>query len=124
MDNIETLIYYPFPENNNMQVPILHSYYKNINCGQISKNQIQTNNYESLYQFQDNTNYCEGILKGDQNMDLKSSIEKQLNYNKSEINIPNEINEDDNLNELGVNEENSYSFNQMKNKENSKSNIF
>ena len=57
-------------------------------------------------------------------MDLKSSIENQLNYNKSEINIPNEINEEDNLNEFGVNEENSYSFNQMKNKEISKSNIF
>ena len=48
MDNIETLIYYPFLENNNMQVPILHPYYKNINCGEISKNQIQTNNYEYL----------------------------------------------------------------------------
>ena len=57
-------------------------------------------------------------------MDLKSSIEKQLNSNKSEINIPNERNENNTLNELGVNEENSYSFNQMKNKENSKSNIF
>ena len=48
MDNIETLIYYPFPENNNTQVPILQPYYKNINCGEISQNQIQTNNYEYL----------------------------------------------------------------------------
>ena len=49
-------------------------------------------------------------------MEQKSSIEKQLNSNKSEINIPNERNENNTLNELGVNEENSYSFNQMKTK--------
>ena len=67
-----------------------------------SKNQIQTNNIDSLYQFQGNTN-----------INLNSSTENQLNPNESEMNVPNERNQNYASNGLDVNGKNGYSFNQM-----------
>lgn len=70
-----------------------------------SQNQIHIYNIDSLYQFQGNTN-----------INLNSSTENQLNPNESEINIPNERNQNYDSNGLDVNGENGYSFNQMNNK--------
>ena len=84
---------------------ISQDHYQSGNYEPISQNQIQINNYESLYQFQDNTN-----------VEQRPLIENQMNYNQSQISILNEGNENNTLNELGINEENSYSFNIMDNK--------
>lgn len=67
-----------------------------------SQNQIQTNNIDSLYQIQGNTN-----------INLNSSTENQLNPNESEMNVPNERNQNYASNGLDVNGKNGYSFNQM-----------
>ena len=67
-----------------------------------SQNQIQTNNIDSLYQIQGNTN-----------INLNSSTENQLNPNESEIDILNERNQNYASNGLDVNGKNGYSFNQM-----------
>ena len=69
-----------------------------------SQNQIQTNNIDSLYQFQGNTN-----------INLNSSTENQLNPNESEMNVPNERNQNYASNGLDMNGENAYSSNQMNN---------
>ena len=69
-----------------------------------SQNQIQTNNIDSLYQIQGNTN-----------INLNSSTENQLNPNESEMNVPNERNQNYASDGLDVNGENGYSSNQMTN---------
>ena len=69
-----------------------------------SQNQIQTNNIDSLYQIQGNTN-----------INLNSSTENQLNPNESEMNVPNERNQNYASNGLDVNGKNGYSSNKMNN---------
>ena len=69
-----------------------------------SQNQIQTNNIDSLYQIQGNTN-----------INLNSSTENQLNPNESEMNIPNERNQNYASDGSDVNGENGYSSNQINN---------